>query len=76
MKTLNDFEKKYDIIFTDRKKHPAEKEMSEQDFLKLHETYPRDFIGLVWKDRTEWLEDNGYEVTHENLINGKLPPKR
>lgn len=76
MKTLIDFEKKFNIVFIDRKKHPADKPMNDQDFKKLYETNPRDFIGLNWNDRTEWLERNGFEITHENLINGNLRQQR
>lgn len=35
-----------------------------------------EFIGVNYKDRVEWLEANGYELTRANLINPNLSTKQ
>lgn len=33
-------------------------------------------IGVAYEDRVQFLEDNGYEVSRENLINPELSARR
>ena len=49
------------------------KKLTKEEFKQERRTRPEDFVGVDHKERIEFLERNGYEVTRENMINGELP---
>ena len=75
--TIAELEKEYGYIARDRKTYPANKKMTREDFVEATKE-ENGFLGINHEDRTKFLEDNGYPVTHENMINvelSALPPE-
>ena len=71
-KTINDFEIERNIIAIDRKKYPADKVVSVQEFDAIISENYKEFTGCNHADRTQFLIDNGYVLTHENMLNSDL----
>jgi len=75
MSKLSQYEKKFGIIATDRKKYPDTLELTDKEWDKLYEENWKDFSGVNHDDRIKFLKDNGYAVTHENMLNPELSAK-
>ena len=71
--TIAELEKKHGVLAEDRAKYPVDHEMEEEAFLELiSRTEPEAWRGCNHEDRIAFLEANGYEVTHENMLNADL----
>src|SRR5689334_10171828 len=68
VETIGYWESQKNRVFLDRNKYPTDTEMSEDEFNKLSKdnsvTWGVDLAG-----RTRFLVENGYDITHDNLIN-------
>lgn len=69
--TISDYEKSHNIIALDRSKYPADKKIDDS-FSETVAGNIGDFLGMNHKDRIEFLKKNGYELTHENMVNSDL----
>lgn len=63
------------LIFVDRIAHPEDAQFTEVDFdaMMARMTPQIDYKGFDHYFRYNWLVQNGYEVTHENMIDATLP---
>lgn len=50
------------------------KQVTQDEFIEL--TQEQGFIGVNYELRVEWLKENGYDVTRENLTNSDLSVRR
>lgn len=73
VQSIKDWENELGVIFDDKNIDLSEK-VDEAQFDKYRQTHT--WVAVNIKDRTEWLKENGYEVTRENLINVDLRRKR
>lgn len=77
-KAIKTWEKERGIIIVaddiDLDKRVTEDEINELITTKLNEGGGQ-IVGVNHEDRTQFLKENGYEVTRENLINGNLSRK-
>lgn len=72
-KTITEHEHERGVIAVDRKKYPANKKLTAEEFEAVMLT--PDFLGIDYESRTDFLTKNGYELTHANMINADLPSK-
>lgn len=72
---LSKLEEKYGVIACDRKKYPTNSSYEENEFIELLASNIGDFTRINHSDRIKFLQDNGYEVTHENMIDSNLSSK-
>ena len=70
---LQELEKAKGLLAIDRKKYPAEMLLSEADFDEIFRKNTKDFQGCDHAPRIAFLKRNGYEVTHQNMLNADLP---
>lgn len=71
-KSLEDWEKQRGFLTVDRKKYPANKKMTAEEVdVLLHDT-PGATMGIMFEERIKFLEDNGYEVNHKNMLDSSL----
>ena len=78
-KTFSDWEKEKGAFANDTKKYPGNKKMTESEFMDAFLGNQTEFTGVNYEDRVKFLEDNGYKVTRDNLLNPELsskPPKK
>lgn len=68
-KTIADWEKERSMVITD--KVDVTKKVTEAEFEKLI-VGKQNWVGIDHTFREQWLKDNGYEVTRENLIDLEL----
>lgn len=68
VKTIGEHEIETGVFFLDDA--DSKKKLSKQDFHKLAEEKP--FKLVTYKQRIEWLKENGYKLTRENLLNAHL----
>lgn len=61
------------FLALDKKTLPKETDLD--SFVKHAINNQHEYIGFNYKDRTKFLEDNGYKLTRENYINADLPTK-
>jgi hypothetical protein len=70
---LGDLEKKFNVIVT-AKGVRSDRSLTEAEFIEEYiakdQSTVVDHVG-----RTKWLEDNGYEVTRANMLDGSLTVK-
>ena len=69
--TIEQFERERNLVFhgdVDLKQRMTAEEF---DVFMAENTW----TGVDFKFREQWLKDNGYEITRENLINVELPSK-
>ncbi len=71
-KNITYYEKQHGVIASDRKKYPEDLELTQAEWDKIWEEDWRDFTGVNYEDRIKFLEENGYEVNHANMINPEL----
>lgn len=90
-KTLRDWEYEKNVIFFDRKKYPADLKLTEKEFDQLcdPDTYTgmpnnwraselektKDWTKVSHDIRLQFLENNNYPVTHENMFDITLSSK-
>lgn len=74
-KTFKEHEIDRGMFALDSKLYNTSKTMSREDFDKIVATNYSSFRGVSYKDRVKFLEENGYEVTRENLIDPELSAK-
>lgn len=77
-KTIADWEREHGRVAGDRKKYPANKKITEAQFLQYINEDIDGWHGVNHEDRIKFLEDNGYAVTHANMIDSSLsarPPE-
>lgn len=73
-KSFEEWEKETGIFALDISKHDLSKSLTSDEFMGLVQGKLRsDFTGVNYKFRVQWLKDNGYELTRENLLNSDLP---
>jgi hypothetical protein len=63
------------ITFPDRETYPQDTMYTEQEFNDLINGLQRgtDYIGIDYINRLTFLQENGYSITPENLVNSELP---
>jgi len=68
------WEQAHKVIFLDRNQYPEDAQMTEDDFMALLSklTPQVDYQGLDWWFRCNWLIENGYDVTQDNLVDNTL----
>lgn len=73
---ITDIEKKSGFIARNKKSLPKTTDIDE--FIKqvIPGIDSGEFIGVMYADRVEFLEANGYEVTRANLIDASLSVKQ
>ena len=71
-KTLEEWEKERGFLHVDPKVDLKQK-FTEQEIIDLMATY--DIKGVDHESRKEFLEENGYKVTRENMLNSELSAK-
>lgn len=72
---LSDQLKRAGFIQATEGKHDESVEMTDKQFMDYYHKNSLDFIPIDWNGRTKFLKDNGYEVTHANMINADLSAK-
>lgn len=73
--TQEQFEKNIGVVAADIKKYPRDVVKTADEFKEIYLNNMRDFLGCDWPNRIKWLTNNGYAVTHENIINSDLVTK-
>lgn len=74
MKLSEHFEQK-GVIQLVEGKHDESIEMTDEEFFIFFRENEGDLVPIHMEQRIKFLEDNGYEVTHANLVNADLPAK-
>lgn len=74
-KTIGQHEKERNLLARDRKKYPAEKHLTDDEFTEMFTSDINNFAGCNHDDRIAFLKANGYPVTHENMLNSELPSR-
>lgn len=71
-KKIEQYEREYNLVLSDVK-DPSQK-VSESEFKEMVSTLK--FVGVDFEQREQFLKDNGYDVTRENLIDPTLSVKQ
>lgn len=71
-KTIEQHERERNLMARDRKKYPADKKLTDDEFTEIFTGDINNFVGVNHEDRIEFLKTNGYPVTHENMIDSEL----
>lgn len=66
--TIEELEKKCNMFLT--VEHDPKQKMDEDEFRQFAISNGK---GVMYEERVQWLEKNGYEVTRENLLDANLP---
>lgn len=72
MKTLAEWEKEKNWIYKAATPELLNKQMTEDEFIELLTSDHNNFHGVNHADRIEFLQNNGHQVTRENMVNHKL----
>ncbi len=71
-KLITTLEKEHGILLLG--KIDETKKLTDEEFGELIKDH-HNFVGVNYEDRIKFLNDNGYEVTRENMIDGTLGTK-
>lgn len=71
-KTFSEWEKHHNQLYKKATDEHLKKSMSGDDFWAFHLENISDFHGVNHTDRTKFLQDNGFEVTRENMVDHRL----
>lgn len=63
----------YGIIFTDRTAYPYDTLYTQEEFNTIRQNNQPDYTGIDYGTRFEFLRENGYELTLDNITNPDLP---
>lgn len=66
--TIKEHEIKRNILFYDTKKYAPNSKLTDEEVMEILRDSPNDFHTVNHEDRIQFLKDNGYEVTRENMV--------
>ena len=67
-KKFSEWEKEVGLFAVDVKQFNPKDEYTKEEFMTLYAENTAAFVGVSYDDRVQFLEDNGYKVTRENLL--------
>jgi hypothetical protein len=63
------------LFAVDESAYDSTQMLSEEEFMQLWVDGEGQFVGVSYEDRIQFLNDNDYEVTRENIVNADLSVK-
>lgn len=69
-KLITTLEKERGLLFLG--KIDEKKKLTDDEFDELLSENTNNFVGVDHEGRTKFLEDNGYEITRENMVDSTL----
>lgn len=72
-KKFNTWEKEFNCIVVDATDKQLDSKITEEEFRDIAYPAPGQFAqAIFWADRIKFLEDNGYDVTRQNISDANL----